>query len=176
MMMSRYPWKPERITRAEHLELTWFLYRNLCYKFKEKLKLVFNSQKQLSLFLNMDAPTWLKSELKSVDQSLGTEIQARGNTVHDWNVGQRDIDRLGMIENLTAAKDAGEAVDLPEGFFDVTGHYRDVKRQVKNNATEMNKKSHEILLRVLTNHEPLPIRQLQKTSEVLEPYLTPINK
>jgi hypothetical protein len=50
-MLSRYPWHGTDISKIKHFELTWFLFQNLCYKFREKLKLYHNCQKRLGLLL-----------------------------------------------------------------------------------------------------------------------------
>ncbi len=155
-MLKRYPWHGTEISKVKHIELTWFLFQNLCYKFKEKLKLCFNAQKRLSSFLKIEPPTWLKAELKVADIALGSTIRARGNTVHNWDVKHSSIDWLNTVTNFEFAKAQGEDVALSEMLLDVDGHYRSAKLDLRNETEEMERAAIAITLRILTFHAPTP--------------------
>lgn len=156
-MLSRYPWHGTDISKIKHFELTWFLFQNLCYKFREKLKLYHNCQKRLGLLLDRGEPGWLKAELKVVEKALGPAIRDRGNTVHGWDVRQSSIDWFGTIHFMNSLKEYGEDLELPDGFQDVAGHYRDAKSELKNEARKLISDAEGILLRVLKLHAPLPV-------------------
>lgn len=166
-MIGRYPWHGTEISKLKHFELTWFLFQNLCYKYREKLKLYHNCQKALALNLAYDPPGWLKAELKLVEKALGPAIRDRGNTVHGWDVRQSSIDWFGTVHLFNSIKEQGEELELPEGFLDVAGHYRDAKWELKSEARKLIADAEQILLRLLTFHAPLPSMLLKKSTELL---------
>jgi hypothetical protein len=155
-MLGRYPWHGTKITKIKHFELSWFLFQNLCYKFKEKLKLYFNCQKNLSRALRIEAPGWLKAELHLVEKALGPAIRDRGNSVHTWDAKQSHIDWFGTVYFLSSMKKDGAELDLPEGFSDVDGHYRDAKMMLKVEASKMIDDATSVYLRLLNFHGPTP--------------------
>lgn len=167
-MISRYPWHGTPVTKAKHFELTWFLFQNLCYKYKEKLKLYFNAQKSLAELLGEAKPDWLKSELKFVDKVLGPAIRDRGNTVHSWNAKQTEIDFFSTVLFFSNLKKRGHEIDLPEGFFDVDGHYMDAKGALKREASKMIRDANSQYHRILTYHEPSPKILIKKSQDILD--------
>lgn len=167
-MLNRYPWHRTEISKVKHFELTWFLFENLCYKFKEKLKLCFNSQKMLCNFIGEQPPSWLKAELRVVDQAFGPAIKARGNTVHSWDERQPAIDWLGTVSFLKTAKDQGEDVELPQGFFDLDGHYRDAKRELRSDTKAMEDAGIALMGRILQFHMPTPKKLLEKSQSYFD--------
>lgn len=170
-MLGKYPWDERRISRAKHLELSWFLFQNLCYKFKEKLKLAFNCQKQICRPLGFEEVNWLRFELKNVERTLGGHIQDRGNTVHNWNVQHRDIDFLSMVELMRSFRQSGQELDLPEGFFDIIGHYRDARYFLKDSAKAALVDAESCLERVLTKHDPEPKQIVRKSHDIIDKIL-----
>lgn len=167
-MMGKYPWDEKKVSRSKHLDLNWFLFQNLCYKFKEKLKLAFNCQKQVCRPLALSEPSWIKFELKNVERAMGSHIQDRGNTVHSWNTKHSGIDFLSTVELFMSFRESGEEMDLPEGFFDILGHYRDTRFWVKLATRKALREAEECIERVLTKHEPEPKHILRKTEELVD--------
>lgn len=167
-MLSRYPWVPNKVSREDHLELIWFLFQNLCYKFKEKLKLVYNSQKILSINLKKETPSWLKSELKIVEKQLAAEIRSRGNSVHSWNEVTRPVHFVGMVAAFSNARELGETIDLPDGYFDVKGHFRDARYELKMRANEVIAHCEASFRRVLTVHSPTPLVSVARIIEIID--------
>lgn len=167
-MLSRYPWHKTKVTKVKHLELTWFLFQNLCYKYKEKLKLCFNMQKAVAAGLGFPKPDWIKDELRLVDKALGVEIRHRGGSVHSWNTKQPDLDFFSAVSILSMMRDSGSSVNLPEGFFDVSGHYADAKWILRGKARKMTKETEQIFFRVLEDHDPRPSELINCISNLLE--------
>lgn len=167
-MLGKYPWREDRISRAKHLDLNWFLFQNLCYKFKEKLKLAFNSQRKIAKSLILVSPSWLKEELKLIETALGRHIQDRGNTVHNWNVTHGNIDLISMIELFKYANLAGETVDLPEHFLDLTGHFRDAKWFLRLSIKRAIHEADSSLARILATHEPTPKEIVKYVDEIMQ--------
>ncbi len=166
-MLGKYPWDEKKVSRSKHLELSWFLFQNLCYKFKEKTKLVYNCQNQISRLLGIEEAQWLRSELKNVERTLGGHIQDRGNTVHKWNVKHKDIDFLSMVELMRSFKQAGQELELPDGFFDLVGHYNDARYLLLDTAKVALADAESCLERILVNHEPRPKSIIQKAEETV---------
>jgi hypothetical protein len=170
-MFGKFPWDEKRVSRAKHLELTWFLFQNLCYKFKEKTKLVYNCQKLICRTFGLSEPNWLKFELKNVERTLGAHIQDRGNTVHNWNVQHKDIDFLAMVELMRSYRSAGQEIDLPDGFFDLNGHYRDTRFLLKRAARQALEDAEGCLERILIKHDPAPKTIIKKTEKLVDQIL-----
>ncbi|WP_284164445.1 hypothetical protein [Frigidibacter sp. SD6-1] len=166
-MLRRYPWHGTPITKTKHLELHWFLFQNLCYSFKEKLKLCYNAQKDAARFLDVEQPTWLKPELRVVEIELGKAIADRGNTVHSWNVRTEDIDLFSMIELFQEFRSMGEKLDLPEGFADIRGHYFDAKWRLREKSRRMEREARKLFLRIIEFHPPRPHLLLEKFNSVV---------
>lgn len=167
-IVSKYPWHGTEITKVQHLELTWFLFQNLCYKFREKIKLYFNSSKTICETLGIDTPTWLKKELKKTEKVFQREIRDRGNTVHSWNAKNSDIDFFSLASQLHSAHVAGENVDLPEGFLDVAGHYKDAKRALRERAKELILSAEATFCAILESYTPTPEVILDKVNAVID--------
>ena len=166
-MISRYPWHGTPVTKLKHVELTWFLFQNLCYKFKEKLKLYHKYQKILATVHSQEPGGWLKAELKLLDKAMGEAIRGRGNSVHSWDEQVPTIEKFSFIHMAVEMRASGADLDLPEGFFDISGHYSDAKWMLKSDADRMIRDAFHVFERVVAMHGPTPVKLLQSTNEVI---------
>lgn len=167
-MLSRYPWHEKRVTKVQHLDLMWFLFQNLCYKFREKIKLYFNTSKLACQNLRLSTTDWLKEELSKTNHTFQREIRDRGNTVHSWNVRNPGIDMLSMASLFHNLQLAGGNIDLPSGFLDVSGHYDDAKWHLTERAKELIKSAECTFAAILESYPPTPSAILASTAEIIE--------
>lgn len=166
-MLSRYPWHGTKVDRRSHLELNWFLYQNLCYKFKEKQKLVYNTQLSAAKAISIDQPDWLKEELKISEKLFGSEIRDRGNTVHNWNVKNKDIELFSMVHALHKMKSGSSRVAVPEPLLDLVGFYTDAKYSLKQRARTLHQGAISSVTRILVDHQPNPISIVNAVDDLL---------
>ncbi len=166
--MGRYPWHSTMLTKSRHLELTWFLFQNLCYKFKEKLKLVYNSQKPICTILSLPQPTWLKFELSAISVNMGKHIRERGNTVHEWDESNPHIDLLSMVELVHQFHNNGSSSELEESRINLRGHYQDSKWFLRRDARSATDAAREAIYRILEKHDPMPRHIFRRIDQIID--------
>lgn len=166
-MLSRYPWHGTRISKIEHLELTWFLFQNLCYKFKEKLKLCFNSQKSACALLKLEQPNWIRDELRIIERKFSKEIQDRGNSVHSWTVRDPSLEVLATASLFDEIRLMGEEFEIPVGLEDVDKHYRRSKEFLKWRASSSIKVAESTLINILENKSVKPIDVVLRLKQII---------
>ncbi|UOA25848.1 hypothetical protein DSM107133_00536 [Pseudosulfitobacter sp. DSM 107133] len=166
-MLSRYPWHGTRISKIEHLELTWFLFQNLCYKFKEKVKLCFNSQKLACASLKLEQPNWIKDELRIIERKFSKEIQDRGNSVHSWTVRDPSLEVLATASFLDEIRLMGVEFEIPTGLEDVDKHYRRSKEFLKWRASSSIKVAESTLINILEKKSVKPIDVVLRLKQLI---------
>ena len=166
-MISRYPWKSKHISKSKHLDLTWFLFQNLCYKYPEKIKLYFNVSRPLCELLHIETPTWLKEQLRKTQKEFSRDIRDRGNTVHSWDVLNSDIETFDLVSFFHNLDADIQNFDLPHTFHDLDGHYRDAKWMLKIRAEKLISAAESALVNILEHHKPTPITIVGMISDIL---------
>lgn len=159
-MLNRYAWHGTTVSRSDHLELTWLLVQNLCYLFKEKLKLFFNQQKRASLLLGLPQPAWLTTELKNVEKVYGAEIRNRGNTAHNWNQKNDDLDQFFLMEAL-------HKIDRDRCGDELRDFYFETKAVMRSRSKVYAAEGRSIFLRCMA-YEPRPISLIERFNDLAE--------
>ena len=123
-MSQRYPWSGTVIKKSDHLKLVWFQYINLCYLYKERVRVFCNATNSAARFVGVGSRVDAKSELKNVETKLGKFIRRRGEAFHEWSVPHAAIHLYEAVEIISRAGDAkfGGAE---------RGHYVDAKWDLK---------------------------------------------
>ena len=88
----RFPWTNKKIKRSQHLHFVWSQFVHLCYLFEEKYKLAAGQcNTVLKAFRENPHKFDVKADLKRIDAHLGNHIRARGQHLHEWNIGYQKI-------------------------------------------------------------------------------------
>lgn len=169
-MVSRYPWHGTNIKKSKHLELTWFLFQNLCYKYTEKLKLVYKNQISIAKFLKVQSPAWLQEELKLAKKALVEEIKDRGNSVHSWDAKNRHTYTFELVETLNNFEKRDDALKTRPIATDqkVKDHYSDAKYSMKFRSQTAIDFCEAQFQRVLSEFEPLPIELINAVNSIFD--------
>lgn len=159
-MLRRYPWHGTSITKSNHLELTWLIVQNLCYHFKEKLKLMFNELSLACKLFSITNPAWLKDELREVDQVYGQAIRDRGNTVHGWDQRNDDLFTFQLVE-------LAQQLGLEKDDRRLSDFHGEAKWMMHRKASSYVVAGRRIFLRCLT-HPPSPLLVVQEYNKLVD--------
>ena len=159
-MIGSFPWRSQSITRTQHIELHWFLFEDLCYIYREKLKRYYNNKVRFANFLSHSKPDWLKKELKLLDSELGSHIRRRGDTVHNWGSQHTAVS---LFSTVAMAKSVG--VELPS---DLNEYESDARSELKYEARQVIQFCSEEYLRVTGLGPDICDPIVRELSEIIE--------
>jgi hypothetical protein len=125
-MSQRYPWRGTEIKKSDHLKLVWFQYINLCYLYKERVRVFCNSTNDAAKLFGIAQRMDTSQELKRIESALGKYIRRRGQAFHEWAIPHAGIHLYAAIEILARA---GHPRGAGERFY-----YSDAKWDLKSDV------------------------------------------
>lgn len=126
-MTKKYPWDENKIPRTSHLHLIWFTFENLCYQFKEKVRLFKKFFKMSAIQFCKSAIDNTRELLKIIDFRIGVYIKSRGMTLHEFTSRNSIISDFSTLDLLYKMKN----ITNIEVDNDIKYYYRDTARAVR---------------------------------------------
>lgn len=118
-MIGAYPWKPNRVSKAQHLHFVWAQFTNLCYLFEERFKLFMNLQHRSATTFGKRRVYSITEGVKTIRKSLGSHIRQRGQNTHEWSTSNPHAEHFASIEFINSIEPQEEG---PLG--NVAGQFR----------------------------------------------------
>jgi hypothetical protein len=126
-MFKYYPWK-NRISKAEHIQATYYLVVHECYIFEERLKWLLQSLGKFAKKNRIDCDMKLVSRtvMKLYQKTFQVMLRWRGQHVHEDEFVPREIGRIGLLGTFVSAEELG--------FADSNGSWRRLQTRAMNQA------------------------------------------
>jgi hypothetical protein len=105
VVLRCYPWRG-RVSREVHFSICTHAILNECYVFEERLKNFFEAIRNCAPAIGGEFPASQSSIiLRSYHRSLTSFLKARGVHTHQSDFVPRELERIRLIEMLTATND-----------------------------------------------------------------------
>lgn len=119
-MIGTFPWKKNRISRAQHLRFVWAQFTNLCYLFEERYKLLLSLQHRTMAAFKKKKIGTISDGVKLIRKALGPHIRQRGQNTHEWSISNPHAENFQTIEFINSFEQQPD--DGPLG--NVSGQFR----------------------------------------------------
>lgn len=145
---------------SSYLRFCWLGFLQSIYIYCEKLKLVSDAFVAQENRKSKDSNSIdFVSKIKIADKLFKNLKKLRGGTVHNWHVEHKHINFVAMLELL---HDGPHDPTLPIGFYNLEGHLVDVKRDIKTELSEWEKKLQDFHVPLRVEASGILVEQVKK--------------